>query len=143
ISKKDSIYVRFSDKLVFTSDIEISFNNYHKSLSINTNNTFYKVIFTNNGEIDINFNDPEYPVSLHLMIYNKRNSYSIPVTIINPPNKAANNTTINKGESITRDLNFTIPNTIPPGKYKIMLSLKCGPFREGYNSKPQRVELTK
>lgn len=143
ISKKDSIYVRFSDKLVFTSDIEISFNNYHKSLSINTNNTFYKVIFTNNGVIDINFNDPEHPVSLHLMIYNKRNSYSIPVTIINPPNKAANNTTINKGESITRDLNFTIPNTIPPGKYKIMLSLKCGPFREGYNSKPQRVELTK
>lgn len=182
ILKNDSIYIRFSDKLVLTSDIEIScsnnpvinsINQIHannincinsiKKLYINTNNTLYNVLFTNNGIIDIDFNDPEYPVSLHLIIYTKRNNYSIPVTIINPLettahtsgralhtsdktphtlNTIGNKTTIHKGKSITRDLHFTIPNNIPPGQYKIMFSLKCGPFKEGYNSKPQRVQLT-
>lgn len=143
ILENDSIYVRFSDKLVLTSDIKISYSNSITQISSNKINHINNIIFTNNGIFDINFDDPQYPVSLNLMIYTKRNRYSIPVTIIDPIKKEADKITILKGQSIIKDLCFSIPNTIPPGTYKIMFSLKCGPFREGYNSKPLRVQLVK
>ena len=170
ILKNDSIYVRFSDRLVLPSDLKITFdignlgsgnnsysNNTTVNLHTNVNDTLHGVIITNRGIGDIDFNDSEYPISLHLIIFTKKNRYSIPATIINPQETILNqssattntldtlpNTTIiHNGESISRDLHFIIQDTIPPGRYKIILSLKCGPFREGYNSKPQKVSISK
>lgn len=133
ILKNDTIWLRFSNHLVLTSDIDIIFNNPKESILSPSKEYVWKVTLVNNNNRDISFIDKDFPVSLHLVLMQKGSKYSSQAFFVNEV------TEIKSRQTIICTIKFSIPEDIPPGAYHMLFSLKTEPFREGFNSKSEKV----
>ncbi|OFY27987.1 MAG: hypothetical protein A2X17_00425 [Bacteroidetes bacterium GWF2_41_61] len=133
ILDKDTIWLRFSNYLVLTSDIDIIFKIPKHSIFSQSKEYVSKISLVNKNERDIPFNDKNFPVSLHLVLIEKGKKYSVQAFF----DKEI--TGIKNRESINCTIKFSIPEDIPSGTYNMLFSLKTEPFREGFNSKSEKV----
>ncbi|MDP3435926.1 MAG: hypothetical protein Q8S04_01645, partial [Bacteroidales bacterium] len=94
-----------------------------------------EISLINKNERDISFNDTNFPVSLHLVLIEKEKKYSTQAFFVKDISG------IMSRETINCTIKFSIPEDIPPGSYHMLFSLKTEPFREGFNSKSERVVI--
>ncbi len=130
---KDSLI--YTDNLVLTSFLNIKGDMpaclpREKSISINLS-------VTNTGNKSVRFDQNQFPVSLHMIIIGSGKRFSIPFESYSLPDYLA------PDEKIIFDVTICIPESIPQGSYRVLYSVKCGPFREGFNSNPVSVEIKK
>ncbi len=135
ILEKDTIWLRFSNYLVLTSDIDIIFNAPKNSIFSSLKEYYSQITLINRNEREIPFNDKNFPVSLHVVLIEKGKKYSTQAFFVKDL------TGIKSRETINCKIKFSIPEDIPPGSYHMLFSLKTEPFREGFNSKSERVVI--
>lgn len=137
ILDKDTIWLRFSNYLVLTSDVDIIFNIPKDSILSPSKEYDWEVTMINNNDRDISFIDKNFPVSLHLVLIENGRKYSSQASFVNEVSE------IKSRQTIISTIKFSIPSDISPGPYHMMFSLKTEPFREGFNSKSKRVLIEK
>ena len=135
LTKKDTLYVRFSDHLVLTSKVDIEFNLPDNSVLEHGESKDISILIKNNYALYIPFEDPEYPVTIHSVFIRKDKIYSVTGQFVQ------NISGIEPDAQIVNSIRFEVPADIEPGEYKFMISLKTSPFREGFNSKTVSVTL--
>ena len=137
ILEKDTIWLRFSNYLVLTSDIDIIFTTPQSSLISPVNEYSSDITLINKNERDIPFNDKNFPVSIHVVLAEKGRKYSIEAFFIDEICE------IKSGQTISSSIKYSIPDNIPFGPYHMLISLKTKPFREGFNSNSKRILVNK
>jgi len=136
LTKKDTLYARFSDHLVLTSKVDIEFNlPDNSSILRREGSNEISISMKNNYARYIPFDDPEYPVTIHAVFIKKDKVYSVAGRF------RQNITGVESGVQIESSMGFEVPSDIEPGEYKFMISLKTPPFREGFNSRTVSVTL--
>lgn len=135
ILSKDSLYVRFADSLVLTSEIFINITNQLPAKLKIGDSVNVRVEVKNNSEREINLQSQEFISEMRLVLASRGKKSSYPVMHSFP--KAI----MQANEFYETDLTLLFPQELSPGVYSMILSIKTDPFREGFNSKPIKIEL--
>jgi hypothetical protein len=131
--REDSLI--YSDNLVLTSFLHIEGDmpyNLPKENSIPVN-----LSIRNTGSKSIRLDQDAFPVTLHMIITGSGKRFSIPFEGYSLPDYALSDKAFKVNATIS------IPDSIPQGTYRSIYSIKCGPFREGFNGHPFSLEIKK
>ncbi len=133
--KNDSLYVRLTDKLVLTSSVDIQYplekNSQFKMGSV----VELPITITNPYPDNLHFTNSEFPISVHAFLSGKGRKTSVKCKMAQPVESIPPN------ESIETVISFVVPKDLQAGTYNFTLSLRAGPFRDGFNSKSIKIQL--
>jgi len=127
---KDTLYVRFADKLVTGNDVHISPKILHDNVVYSGDTLSIEVFVENKGETAIFFGQDHEPVTFHFVVTCKDVQKSLDVLPDYLPES------LEPGESFSSSFSVLIPESFEIGSKKGQFAIKVPPFREGYNSKP-------
>ncbi len=126
----DTLYYRFCSNLISTSNIYIKHNIKRNQIIDPQKEHLVDIEMINPNNIFIPFFDKNFPITPHIVLIRKGRKYSLPASF------KKNQISIGAKSKEKNSLAFTFPENMSNGKYHMVISLKCGPFKEGYNSRP-------
>jgi hypothetical protein len=133
--KNDTLHVRFTDKLVLTSGVNIQYDFDNQYLIKRGHLISLPITVANPYPDELIFLHPEFPITLYAFISGNGEKISVESKLADAKLR------IPAGESIETTISFVVPQKLQPGNYSFALALRTGPFRDGFNSKSVKIHI--